>query len=359
MPHQSPQNDAQQNSVDGWKKACEDGPKQKSSKELKKFFGGEPYPKASKKVSEGPAGQALNLRSQFGSKKGSKSVDQETAEKEREFFGTSVGDPSENPDLYPGVEPVFTGDEREVPAGSMDDFGTGYGEDDYEHGALADPYSMSPEELKKWAGTDDSPIEKSFMYDDEPQQGHSPFDPNWADTTAFNDDEPVRTSRSSGEGFDDGADMTEAAPADETDDEAFLDSLLNGDGGETGPGAIAKGGSGAAGEMDDLGDIDFSGLDDEDFLSKLGMEPSPQPKSRSAKANYDKGDSMTWDEFRANNPDEAHEAEASMPGVAGATFRKKKSGFMLAELPDGRRMFYMGDDRGWMDMDDDGPSGEF
>lgn len=319
MPHQNPQNDAQQNSVDGWNQACEEGPHQKSSKELKKFFGGSPYPKTSKK----------------------------------EAF-----DPSDNQKRYPGVEPVFKGDDMEIPMGSLDDYGTGFGEEDWEHAGTQDPYEMKPSELRKWAGSDDSPIEKSFMYDDEPQHGHNPFDPNWADTTAFNDDEPIRTSKSSGEGFDDGEDVSEAAPADESDDEAFLDSLMSGDPvSGTDSNSVAKGGAGAADEME--GDLDFSALDDEDFLAKLGMEPSPQPKSRSAKASYEKGDEMTWDELRANHPEEAEEAVQSFPGHEDAKFRVKSSGFMNATLPNGRRMFYMGDGRGWMDMDDDSPSGEF
>ena len=363
VPHLAPQSDAQNNSADGWKQSCKDGPKQSSSQQIKDFFGGAHAPKD---VDEGPALDALNARGNFGSKKPRGDDKKDAAEAERNFYGDSIGEPSDNPDLYPGLEKPYTGDDNEVPSGDLDNYGSGYGEDDFEHGTQKDPYEMTPEELRAWAGADDSPIEKSAMYDDEPQQGHSPFDPNWADTTAFNDDEPARTSRGSGDGFDDGAEMEEVAEGDDDkDEEEFLNSLM-GDlpTGDTGPGAMAKGGAGAADEMDDLGDmsgIDLSQMDDDSFLDQLTAMDAGNKKKGEPRVQTP-SDEFSWDEFRASHPDEAQEAELrfSEDELAGATFKKKKSGFMTATLDNGRRLLYMGDDRGWFDMDDEGtPAGEF
>ena len=81
MPHEEPQDGSQENSSDAWEETRENGPKSSSQKssgggaELKKFFGGSPYPKSShegtgksshesEKMSEGGKGS--------GRKKGSK-----------------------------------------------------------------------------------------------------------------------------------------------------------------------------------------------------------------------------------------------------------------------------------------------
>lgn len=348
MPHEEPHSVAQSNSSDGWEEMRSSSQEKKGARgdvkdpgDLKKFFGGEPYPKSSSK----------------GGKSSRKSS--------RKSSVDEAPDPALDPKRYPGVEPIFKGSDTEIPMGSLDDFGTGHGEDDYEHGTEQDPFAMSPQDLRKWAGADDSPIEKSHMYDQTPEQGHNPFEPNWSDTTAFNDEEPIKTSKHSGEGFDDGEDMTEASEDDEFE-KMYAD--LQGADGPAGPQKDFSTKDLEASEPD----IDWGSLDDESFLDKLAatdMGPAKHTAKGSGSAPKDDGpgygsfdQEMTWDEFRATHPEEAAEFEGRFP-TEGATFKKKKSGFIHANIGRGkqaRRLFYMGDGRGWADMDDGGsPSGEF
>lgn len=110
------------------------------------------------------------------------------------------------------------------------------------------------------------------------------------------------------------------------------------------------------------GDFDFSKLsdldNDEDFLSQLSsmeLPSSRRSKTSKPRAPREKGLEMTWDEFQANHPDEAQAMRRKFSDdgeVEGSKFKEKKSGFLMAMTPSGRRMFYMDDDRGWMDMED-------
>lgn len=72
---------------------------------------------------------------------------------------------------------------------------------------------------------------------------------------------------------------------------------------------------------------------------------------------------MSWDEFRAAEPDMANEIESdtSVTGdVTQGTFEKTKSGAVYFTSPDGKRYLYVNQKMGWIDMDDGGtPAGEF
>ena len=388
VPHLEPKSDAQDNSADGWEKASEDGSgKSSSDSDLKKFFGGAHMPKDSKsskgsshksseKLSEGPGAHALNMRSQFG-KKGTPG---DPKKAERDFFGASVGDPSSDQDLYPGLEKPYTGDENEIPSGDLDDFGQGL-----------DP-SEDPEDM--WG------------HESEPEKGTTPFEPNWADTTFFNDEEPIKAGSAGdvhGGGFDDGEDMapeekmsemggpgsgrpkgsknkkrdadgnviqsptpTPTDLPDEMPDSWFTDIDAMG-AGEPKPDQPSD----PSGFEDPSkeGEPDWASMDDEEFINQLAANDGPkttgtysQPKMadtiKSNEPSYDSHDkSMTWDEFRATDPELAAEYEERYD-TNGATFKKKKSGFVHAKTPDGRRLFHMGDDRGWGDMDGDEPPGQ-
>jgi hypothetical protein len=387
VPHLNPQTNAQDHSAEGWEEVCDDGPKQSSQSDLKKFFGGEHAPKSSsggkssRKMSEGPAGQALNMRSQFG-KKGTPG---DPKKAERDFFGTSIGDPSNDQDLYPGVEKPYNGDDNEVPSGDLDDFGFTGGDEDYE--SSENGYEVPGQGV-------------------EPERGSTPFEPNWADTTFFNDEEPIKAGSSGdvhGGGFDDGEDMapeekmsemggpgsgrpkgsknkpkdsnvgttvqgtgTPADLPDEMPDSWFTDIDAMG-AGEPKPDQPAD----PSGFEDPAtqGEPDWASMDDEEFINQLAAtdmsgkgSTSDQPKMadtiKTNEPSYDSFDtSMTWDEFRASDPELAAEYEERYD-TNGATFKKKKSGFVHAKSPDGRRLFHMGDDRGWGDMDGDEPPGQ-
>jgi len=389
VPHLNPQTDAQDNSAEGWEDVCKDGPKQSSQSDLKKFFGGEYAPKSSsgkssknsshkssEKLSEGPGSQALNMRSQFG-KKGTPG---DPKQAERDFFGSSVGEPANDQDLYPGLEKPYTGDENEIPSGDLDDYGFTGGEQDYD-----DEFGDALPGV-------------------EPEKGTVPFEPNWTDTTFFNDEEPIKTGSAGdvhGGGFDDGEEMPEEKMSeggkgsgrpkgsknkkrdadgnviqsptptpsdlpDEMPDSWFSDIDAMG-AGEPKPDQPAD----PSGFEDPSkeGEPDWASMDDEEFLDKLAASDGPkttgtynQPKMadtiKSNEPSYDSHDkSMTWDEFRASDPELAAEYEERYD-TNGATFKKKKSGFVHAKSPDGRRLFHMGDDRGWGDMDGDEPPGQ-
>lgn len=359
MPHEEPQNDSQQNSSQGWEEmrsSSEEGHGpgghyDKKSK-IKDFFGGDTHPKSSSKNGKSSKKSSKKMSEAQGEEKWPGNItfedpDAPESDKEPDISGGTgmPGGVSDSDKYLPGGVDIPTGDDEspEIPMGDMDQFGTGFGEDEYEHDlapGAKDPYEMSPEELRKWAGSDDSPIEKSFMYDDQPQFGKNPHEFDWTQTTAFNDDEPIRAH----EGVDEASDDLSS------DEEDFLKSL-EGDSPKSPPKA-------------DEPEIDWSALDDQGFIDQLSaMEPAfSGPKTRSQKAAPTPSDQFSWDEFRATHPDEAAEAELnfSPDSLKGATFAKKKSGFMTAKLKDGRRLLYMGDGRGWFDMDDEGsPTGEF
>lgn len=116
-------------------------------------------------------------------------------------------------------------------------------------------------------------------------------------------------------------------------------------------------------------DIDWGSLDDESFLDKLAQTDMGPARHRASGgksapveddyATFDKD--MTFDEFRAEHPEEAEEFAERFP-TDDAEFKEKKRGFFHAKVGQGKnrlRLFYMGPGRGWMDMDDDKPSGEF
>jgi hypothetical protein len=165
---------------------------------------------------------------------------------------------------------------------------------------------------------------------------------------------------------------------------------------------------------------DFSGLDDPDFLSKMGIdpddskhskkaggpkmkdviktsepeEPEPdasefydQPQSRKSRllspklkpgaevddeygkimageplgAETAEEGEMTWDELRATDPEAAQELEREVPEEErdGAQFKKKADGRIYMDSPKGRKS-YLGPDVGWTEMDDgESPAGEF
>jgi hypothetical protein len=351
VPHLNPQTNAQDHSAEGWEEVCDDGPKQSSDSKLKKFFGGEHAPKSSsggkssRKMSEGP---------------------------------------TDNPKRYPGVEPEYKGSDVEVPFGDLDDFGFTGGDEDYE--SSENGYEVPGQGV-------------------EPERGNTPFEPNWADTTFFNDEEPIKAGSSGdvhGGGFDDGEDMapeekmseggkgsgrpkgsknkpkdpnvgttvqgtgTPADLPDEMPDSWFTDIDAMG-AGEPKPDQPAdpSGFEDPAAE----GEPDWASMDDEEFINQLAAtdmsgkgSTSSQPKMadtiKTNEPSYDSFDKqMTWDEFRASDPELAAEYEERYD-TNGATFKKKKSGFVHAKSPDGRRLFHMGDDRGWGDMDGDEPPGQ-
>ncbi len=74
-------------------------------------------------------------------------------------------------------------------------------------------------------------------------------------------------------------------------------------------------------------------------------------------------DDLTWDEFRAANPDEANELERDFPDeneLSMAQFQKKGSGRWFMSTGSGKRMAYLGSKAGWEDLDDgESPTGEF
>jgi len=271
MPHEEPQDDAQENSAEGWEEVRADGPDSGSCEKVHDFFGGSPYPKSS---------------SHRSSRKMSEAKDDD------EFLKGLTGSNKKS-----SIEDIGNIDQSDI---------TGMGRKQ----------------------------------------------PPGENTTPYGDDDPADLAQSS----EKGEDLSD-------DDLEFLKSLTD----------LKPAPKSSATEPPPAEEPDWGSMDDEEMVSKLAAGPAPelpsygQPKMRDTiktddEPSYASADQqMGWDELRASNPDEAAELEQRYPeDIEQTKFKKKKSGFLHATLPDGRRMFYMGDDRGWQDMDDGGsPSGEF
>ena len=403
VPHLEPHTDSQENSAEGWEETCHNGPGQSSKSDLKKFFGGAHSPKSSgkssarssRKMSEAvddDAGSSMHhtQRPEVGLDRGGGgakpnfkcpacSQDSYAPAGDSQKPGETIdcphcGEHFDEDQVEAWAQTVWpdAGD-SEIPSGDMDDFGQDFepGDDDQEWGEESDTF-----------------------------KGDVPFEPNWTDTTFFNDEEPIKTGRSGkvkGGGFDAGHGMPEEKMSEGGKGSGRKKGSKNKP--KTPEGGITQG----AGTPSDLpedppddwftnidamgtgaptpdqpadpsgfepipDEPDWASMDDEEFLNKLSAGEGPATKSydmpkmssviKPTGPSYDSHDQkMTYDEFRASDPELAAEFEERYP-TDGASFKKKKSGFVHATTKDGRRLFHMGDDRGWGDMDGDEPPGQ-
>lgn len=387
MPHELPQNDSQENSSDAWEETRENGPKsssQKSSgggKKLKDFFGGNPYPKSSH---EGTGKSSHSSRKMSEAKYGSGYPD--------EYDLTAQGPVKRGSDEDP--------QNVEIPMGDMDDFGFIGGQEDYDDttGLFDEP----------WPGVN-------------PERGTNPKDLPIHQQLAFNDDEPMNTRESKmseggkgsgrkkgsknkprdewGNKIDEPKKSQAVAPdeiPDELPDEWVADEPEEK---EKSKPMVTGGEDPTGGHGED--EIDWSSLDDDDFIDQLaGSDKGPEIKTQAAPPKMkdtistkpadqspyktfdpskfdlslssdkpqkdpfsaDNENIQTWDEVRATAPQQAAELEKDFPPqeLKGAKFSKKHDGRIFMMTTSGQRYAYLGHKLGWSDMDDgNSPSGEF
>lgn len=180
------------------------------------------------------------------------------------------------------------------------------------------------------------------------------------------------------------------APLDELPDELPDEWLVDLTGKPAAPkqgGAPAQPGEEPA-QGGEAGDVDWDAMSDEDFIDQLAAgnipdikpsaAPAPEPEDPPAPEEPEEPaepprpphgmkepseEDMTWDEFRAVEPDAAQELERDMPDENERTmghFQRKQDGRVYFHSATGQRMSWLGEPAGWVDMDDgETPAGEF